>query len=32
MKLTFCEFLKDHPRDYEDNELPPINKGGNTNI
>jgi hypothetical protein len=32
MKLTFWEFLKYHPRDYEDNELPPINKGGNTNI
>ena len=30
MKLTFWEFLKYHPRDYESEELPSINKGGNT--
>ena len=31
MKLTFREYLKYHPKDYEDKELPPINKGGNIN-
>jgi len=31
MKLTFREYLKYHPIDYEDKELPPINKGGNIN-
>ena len=31
MKLTFREYLKYHPKDYENNELPPINKGGNIN-
>jgi hypothetical protein len=30
MKLTFWEFLKYHPCDYESEELPSINKGGNT--
>ena len=29
MKLTFFEYLKYHKPDYEDKELPPINKGGN---
>ncbi len=32
MKLTFWEYLKYHKPDYENKELPPINKGGNTNI
>ena len=32
MKMTFWEFLKYHPKDYENKELPPINKGGNNNI
>jgi len=32
MKLTFHEYLKYHPKDYENKELPPINKGGNNNI
>jgi hypothetical protein len=31
MKLTFFEYLKYHPINYEDKELPPINKGGNIN-
>ena len=26
MKMTFLEYLKYHPKDYENNELPPINK------
>ena len=30
MKLTFWEYLKYHPRDYESEELPSINKDGNT--
>ena len=30
MKLTFWEFLKYHPCDYESEELPSINKDGNT--
>lgn len=29
MKMTFLEYLKYHPIDYESKELPPINKGGN---
>jgi len=29
MKMTFLEYLKYHPIDYENKELPPINKGGN---
>jgi hypothetical protein len=32
MKLTFFEYLKYNQPDYENKELPPINKGGNTNI
>jgi len=32
MKLTFFEYLKYNKPDYENKELPPINKGGNTNI
>jgi hypothetical protein len=32
MKLTFWEYLKYNKPDYENKELPPINKGGNTNI
>jgi hypothetical protein len=29
MKLTFWEYLKYNKPDYENVELPPINKGGN---
>jgi hypothetical protein len=32
MKLTFFEYLKYNKPDYENVELPPINKGGNNNI
>ena len=32
MKMTFLEYLKYHPVDYETEGLPPTNKGSNTNI